>query len=277
MAQSTNHFPSTPSSTTGKKYSLASYQPLNSSPLASSPSRPDDVDSPLSARRRLQFKSRTPSTPVPSSSRVRERGVGSSGGSVFRDRGVPPPLDPQKTLLREKFRARCFERAAKARERAIQGRRSFGEPSSDGFDEVMDAEDDVEDDEDIMQDELFRRIVQHANRRTRHSYRLSYADEVGSSFDPNLENVEEWESELITPGPTSSQQAVGRSLDEEELTPEDLDDEELEAYAEECVRRAALADFEDLPEEELFSLSDVEDLAHPSSLHDALDDDIEMD
>ena len=44
--------------------------------------------------------------------------------------------------------------------------------------------------------------------------------------------------------------------EEEELTPIDLDDEELAAYAEEC---AALADFDDIPEEELFSWSDLEE------------------
>ena len=43
---------------------------------------------------------------------------------------------------------------------------------------------------------------------------------------------------------------------EEELTPIDLADEELAAYAEEC---AALADFGDIPEEELFSWSDFEE------------------
>ena len=42
----------------------------------------------------------------------------------------------------------------------------------------------------------------------------------------------------------------------EELTPIDLDDEELAAYAEEC---AALADFDDIPEEELFGWSDFEE------------------
>lgn len=44
--------------------------------------------------------------------------------------------------------------------------------------------------------------------------------------------------------------------EEEELTPIDLDDEELAAYAEEC---AALADFDDITEEELFSWSDFEE------------------
>ena len=43
---------------------------------------------------------------------------------------------------------------------------------------------------------------------------------------------------------------------QQQLTPIDLDDEELAAYAEEC---AALADFDDIPEEELFSWSDFEE------------------
>ena len=46
----------------------------------------------------------------------------------------------------------------------------------------------------------------------------------------------------------------------EELTPIDLDDEELAAYAEECAKEAALADFDDIPEEDLFSWSDFEEL-----------------
>ncbi len=37
----------------------------------------------------------------------------------------------------------------------------------------------------------------------------------------------------------------------------DLDDEEILAYAEECTQRAALADFEDIPLEDLFSWSDA--------------------
>ena len=46
----------------------------------------------------------------------------------------------------------------------------------------------------------------------------------------------------------------------EDTTPVDLDDEEVRFYAEECAKRAVLADFEDIPEEELFSFSDVEEV-----------------
>ncbi|KAG6901924.1 hypothetical protein C0995_006635 [Termitomyces sp. Mi166 len=271
------HFPSTPSSATPVKCAQAgpSYRPLNSSPLApkfETPSSPDD--SPVAARRRLQFKSRTPSTPLPSSSsRAYARAIGSSGGSVFDGGKTLPPLDPQKAFLREKFKVRCFERAAKARERAVKGKRYLSEPSSDGFDEVMD-DDEEEDDDAIMADELFRRIVNHSNRKARHSYRLSYAEEVGSSFDPDLEDPEEWENELTASG--SGRSSLDVSEDAEEPTPDDLDDEELEAYAEEYARRAALADFEDLSQDELFSLSDVEDLMHSNNSHGAVNEDVDM-
>jgi hypothetical protein len=63
-----------------------------------------------------------------------------------------PLEDPQKSFLREKFKARCFERALRAREKAIRGKRYASEISSDGFDETMD--DDEEDDDAIMQDEV---------------------------------------------------------------------------------------------------------------------------
>ena len=129
------------------------YRPMNSSPLAS-PSTPES--SLVAARRRTQYKHRTPSTPIPSSSHtlINARAINSSGGSVFASGGTRDlDLDPQKSFLREKFKARCFERAAKARERAIKCKRYQSEASSDGYDEAMD-EDDEEDDEDIMHDEV---------------------------------------------------------------------------------------------------------------------------
>ena len=36
----------------------------------------------------------------------------------------------------------------------------------------------------------------NATRKERHSYKLSYAQEVGSSIDPDLEDVASWEQEL---------------------------------------------------------------------------------
>jgi hypothetical protein len=47
------------------------------------------------------------------------------------------------------------------------------------------------------------------NRKTQHAYRVSYAREIGSSFDPDIEDVSRWEDELRAdpvhpPFPTSS-------------------------------------------------------------------------
>ena len=56
---------------------------------------------------------------------------------------------------------------------------------------------------------------------------------------------------LGPPRPATSSQTI---------LPVDLDDAELEVYAEECAKRAAIADFEDIPLDELFSWSDTEEL-----------------
>lgn len=36
----------------------------------------------------------------------------------------------------------------------------------------------------------------NTSRKQKHSYRLSYAYEVGSSVDPDIEDVGQWEDEL---------------------------------------------------------------------------------
>lgn len=67
------------------------------------------------------------------------------------------------------------------------------------------------------------------------------------------------------------------SDEHDEVTPFDLDDAELEAYAEEYARSVAFAEFEDLPAEELFAWSDAEGLENSmesSSHHDADDMDV---
>ncbi|PFH49388.1 hypothetical protein AMATHDRAFT_63366 [Amanita thiersii Skay4041] len=181
----------------------------------------------------------------------------SSGDDVFLSSStvsptLPRPEDPYKAFLRQKFHARCLERAAKAREEQVRRRRYSSqhppsEASSDGFDDAMDEDDEDEDDETVMQDELFRRMMVNANRKMKHAYRVSYVLEVGSSFDPELEDVGRWEAELKGGEPTCSEEAV---------PPPDLIDEEIAAYAEEL---SALADFDDIPEDELFTWSDFED------------------
>ena len=135
------------------------------------------------------------------------------------------------------------------------------------------------------------------NRREQHNYRISFAREVGSSFDPDMEDVAQWEEEFTAPQPptpvhsrtyasnpnTNPYQTPIRhstahlalpssspfsTVDEEEWVPE-LEEEEIEAYAEEYARMAEeqldreesaralnvhdeLAGLEDIPADELF-------------------------
>lgn len=63
---------------------------------------------------------------------------------------MPVNDDSQKALLRGRFKARCVERAVRAREKAIRGKRLL-RTSSDDF--HMD-DDDEEGDDEIMQDEV---------------------------------------------------------------------------------------------------------------------------
>jgi hypothetical protein len=137
-------YPSTPAC---PRYPLQ-YRPLNSSPLVASPSGSPKMSSPVvaaQARRRSQYKAAVSVHPERESSTARR--LFSSGAEPTES------ADPQKAFLRSRFKARCFERAAKARERAVSGKRAgkMREPSSDDY--LMD-DDGEEEDEDIMQDEV---------------------------------------------------------------------------------------------------------------------------
>ncbi|KAJ3761190.1 hypothetical protein EV360DRAFT_38325 [Lentinula raphanica] len=246
--------PSTPSTNRIKSYSLSrtNHRPLNSSPLAHDNSSP--ISSPVAeaqARRQSQYKSRVPSgsqrsrhsLPPSSSSKV----AGSSAGGS----------DSQKAMMRDRFKQRCLERAEKARAKARASKRKSG----DIFD-------------DAMEDDLYQRIVMNQAHQQRHAYLRSYYAEVGSSFDPDLEDVTTWERELqcmpsyfeLYPhSNTQPNSPVGQSSaqgvqDTIEMTPEELEQAELEAYAEECERQVALAEFEDIPLDELFDEEELKEL-----------------
>ncbi|KAI0635253.1 hypothetical protein C8Q77DRAFT_1106940 [Trametes polyzona] len=242
--------PKTPSRSHYPSPTSFSHLPVHSSPLASPGSSPAAH---ASARRRSQYKS-TPFNHSSASQRVREsesqrrRASGTAAhahalalGEGPSSSAVPTEEAPRKAFLRERLKARCVERAAQKRERAIQrgSRHLSSEGSSDGVDEMMDEDD--EDEDSMLNDELFRRIMENAKRKQRHAYRLSYSFDVGSSFDPDMEDPQSWEDELSAP-PAAS------------VSPEDLLNEELEAYAAE-----AELGLDDLPIDEIFSLSDLED------------------
>jgi hypothetical protein len=156
--------PSTPSSRLHSCDPSFAHIPAKSSPLTSSETGGSSpIHSPTlaaSERRRSQYKSRgeasSPTLDRRQASRRVSKSAGAGGAVPFaltrNDQHVPTEEPPRKTMLRERFRARCIERANRDRERVAQGKRRAVELSSDGADEFMDCEDDEEDDETVMND-----------------------------------------------------------------------------------------------------------------------------
>ncbi|KAJ7773103.1 hypothetical protein B0H16DRAFT_1279639, partial [Mycena metata] len=231
--------PTTPAPAPYQRYT---HKPANSSPLAPSNSSPGS--SPIAAaqaRRRSQYKARAPSGPVASSSRSNaapRRPIGLGAGPQLGEVGD----DAQTAFLRTRLKLRCLERASKARDRAVQKKRAVVSSDAESDDIEMDVGEDGE--EDFAFDELFTRIMHNATRKTHYAYMHAYDREIGS-FDPALEEPQNWETEL----------AIRDASDEAFENLEE--DPELQAYLEE---QAAFADFADVPAEDLFSgWSDIDD------------------
>ncbi|KAH9992312.1 hypothetical protein BJV77DRAFT_1067801 [Russula vinacea] len=100
--------------------------------------------------------------------------------------------------------------------------------------------DEEENDEEIvLNDELFRRIIASAKDKQRYSYRLSFQDEVGSSLDPDMEDVAEWERilqgvVLTTVSPRDNADLTRPSslrIDEEEIAERAAQAEEAALWA----------------------------------------------
>ncbi|KAI0319452.1 hypothetical protein OF83DRAFT_1110396 [Amylostereum chailletii] len=196
------HFPTTPKS--------HSHHPLSSSPLSAVSPSPSPTTK-AQARRRSQYKS---TAPLPSSSTAprrssvaytsnRRRSSPADATSFVRGNLFGPPTTEKKTdeetprnvLLRDRFRQRCFERAQRARESKIRKGRKFSASSDDG-DMDMDDEDDDGEVDAFLDDEIYRRIIMSTQRKREHAYRVSYQHDVGSSFDPDMEDPVEWEQDL---------------------------------------------------------------------------------
>ncbi|KAH8115932.1 hypothetical protein DFH11DRAFT_1542736 [Phellopilus nigrolimitatus] len=205
-------------------------------PLSFAPSSSPGPTSPVAevqARRRSQFKSRASSSRVVSSPVRSSRRVGPIPFALGPANSQPAAETGQAAFLRERFKANCFERARRAREKGVQRRRaSTGGASSDGFDADMDMnEENEEDDDGGFDDELFRRVVANEKRKRAHAYALSYEIDVGSSFDPNIEDVAEWEDDLRSPSPNNTPTRSQTSRlqnssyqEEEPIPPDDFDD-----------------------------------------------------
>ncbi|KAK7033042.1 hypothetical protein R3P38DRAFT_2920341 [Favolaschia claudopus] len=237
--------PSTP--TSRKSYGgqrSYSHTPINSSPLA--PSSSPTASSPIAAvqARRSQYKPRVSSSSMASSSRSNNAASRVAAYGTASQLGEAGD-NSQTAFLRTRLKLRCIERAAKARDRAVQKKRTTL-TSSDG----MDMDEEENDDDDFQFDDLYNRIMRNAARKTQHAFMYSYDREVGS--DPPDE-VQSWESEL-----------AAESLD---------DSAELLAYIQEQEADAAFAEFADIPAEDLFSWNDIDDelLSGPSTNADEMD------
>lgn len=96
-------------------------------------------------------------------------------------------------------------------------------------------------------------------RKERHQYRLWYAQDVGSSFDPDMEDHAQWEAELqgkhadcpLSHEPHTAAETLV------ETTPDDLDQEEFAAYVEELA--GGNDELAGLDLDEIFSLSDLDE------------------
>ncbi|KAJ7274865.1 hypothetical protein C8J57DRAFT_1177729 [Mycena rebaudengoi] len=254
--------PSRPVSNDSGYYSgLGNHKPTHSSPLAGS----SPGSSPMAAaqaRRRSQYKSRVPSLPVASSSRT---------SSYSRPARLNPPLlfgevteDPQKEFLRARLKQRCLERASRERARVVKKKRfmSTSEVGSDDANMEVEMDDEDEDDkeegDDPAFDVLFTRIMRNVTRKRDHAYLYSYDREVGSSFDPALEESQNWEHDLVE----QPDDAVAAA-----------DEQALQAYLEE---QAAFADFADIPADDLFSWSDEDEDLRPHANVTTADDGMDI-
>ncbi|KAI0264627.1 hypothetical protein BC834DRAFT_246150 [Gloeopeniophorella convolvens] len=259
-----NQVPRTPSSS-------STYHPHTSSPLSEpfSPSPSTSATAKKQSRRLAQYKSTTPIR-RPSkaySSRPKDATPDESnfGIRLFAATSPGDAENPRSALLRDRLKQRCALRAQQARTKRVANERRAYSLSSDG--EGMDVESDEEEEEDaVLNDELFRRIIASASQKHRYSYRLSYQNDVGSSLDPDMEDITEWERNLQdddTPAP----------VDDFELPPSEFDEDdiaELAAQAEEAEYWANLEAHAD----DIFSLSDLEDLDARSQ--GSVDEDVEM-
>ncbi|KAI5117281.1 hypothetical protein M0805_005606 [Coniferiporia weirii] len=232
MSSAVAFLPQTPASSRFVSFTHNN-RPTKSSPLAPMACAPSSSPGPISpvadaqARRRSQFKSRTAG---PSN-----RAVSSPARSAYRVAPIPFVLGTsrsqvtaetgQAAFLRERFKAKCFERARRAREKSVQRRRaSASDASSDGFDvDMLIDEADEKDDDGIFDDELFQRIVKNERRKLTHAYALSYELDVGSSFDPDIEDVAEWE-EHVHAQQSNPIQTPRVQEEEGPSPPEDFDD-----------------------------------------------------
>jgi len=137
----TFHIPQTPTGTRhrSKDFSVLSFKPVNSSPLAPPLSPGSSPISAAQARRKSQYKSNSRRVSTASSSK--------QGADIF----ASPDNEGRKAIMRLRFDKRCQE----ARDSEVKRRRYSGGTGNifDNEDDAMD-DDREETDDDILKDEV---------------------------------------------------------------------------------------------------------------------------
>jgi hypothetical protein len=115
--------------------------------------------------------------------------------------------------------------------------------------------------------QLFRRIIDSAKHKQRYSYRLSFQNDVGSSIDPDMEDVAEWERNLqgavtcyrLMSRDGSSTKYISEDgplgREEPDLPRSEFDEEEIAERAAEAEEAELWVDFED--SDTVFGFSDL--------------------
>jgi len=259
--------PRTPSSS-----SPSPYRPHTSSPLLESfsPSPSTSAAAKLQSRRLAQYKSiTTPTTRRVSSayhSRSKHPGLTDQPNfGVRHSRSVAASPGDVENNLRDRLRQRCAHRAQRAHTKRVQrDRRRNGLSSSDGEEMDVESDDDEENEVELgLNDELFHRIIDSAKHKHRYSYRLSFQNDVGSSIDPDMDDVAEWERNL---------QDGSLCREEPDLPLSEFDEEEIAERAAEAEEAELWADFND--SDTVFGLSDINEV--DLKPHAILDEDVDM-
>ncbi|KAF8500191.1 hypothetical protein F5888DRAFT_1632980 [Russula emetica] len=135
-----------------------------------------------------------------------------------------------------------------------------------------------------LNDELFHRIIDSAKHKHRYSYRLSFQNDVGSSIDPDMDDVAEWERNLQ--GAVTCYRLISRDgslqtyvsedgslcREEPDLPLSEFDEEEIAERAAEAEEAELWADFND--SDTVFGLSDINEV--DLKPHAILDEDVDM-
>ena len=108
-----------------------------------------------------------------------------------------------------------------------------------------------------------------ANRKQQHAYRVSYALDVGSSFDPDMEDLAEWERDLQGKARPAALNQLSLPLayltQRPEMPVHDDDDDDVPAEFDDDAFAAYVAEQEllqGLTPEDVFTYSDIDDVPH---------------